>query len=83
MTHPLAIQPIGWDSPPDSDGQREFEIAKEEFIEAKRNFNDSREDLRVAIQELKQAKTELLDEFGLHETDLESILYEQERKGLL
>jgi len=83
MINPLSIEPYGWDSPPDPDSEREFEVAKEDFIKAKREYNDSREDLRVAIQDLKQARNELLDEFGLHESDLESILNEQERKGLL
>lgn len=83
MINPLSIEPHGWDSPPDPDSEREFEVAKEDFIKAKREYNDSREDLRVAIQDLKQARNELLDEFGLDESDLDSILYEQERKGLL
>lgn len=83
MTHPLSIQPVGWDSPPETNPMIEAERAVEEFVDAQREYQDRKEDLRIAIEDLKKIKNELIGDFGYSPEDLESVLNEKRRGGVL
>ena len=83
MTHPLSIQPVGWDSPPETNPVIEHERAVEEFIDAQREYQERKEDLRIAIEDLKKIKNELIGDFGYTPEDLESVLNKKRRGGVL
>ena len=77
MTHPLSIQPPGWDSPPEPSK----EYLRDDFIENAKKYLNTKEDHKLCQEQLKEFEQEmknlaqyLFAEHEVEESDIEKIL---------